>query len=316
MLSWKNCMKSRVSETVRALPIRMAQPQVRTRGRMLGVLATLALTSLSACAAPRAKHVFIVSFDGGKPSVMLDSKMPTFFGMALKGAHTFEAQTIFPSLTLVSHTSMLTGVGPAKHKILWNDWQEDKGLVTVPTVFDLAKRKGYVTAAFPGKEKFKHLNVPGTLDRFHIPGYQSKLVAAEAAKYIEEAKPNLCFIHFADGDGAGHSFGWGTPEQKAAFADTDDALAVVRDAIVKAGIENDSVIIMSADHGGHDRTHGTNSPEDMTIPWVTWGAGVKKDFRITAPVTTYDSAATALWLLDVPIPAEFDGKPVVSAYTE
>jgi arylsulfatase A-like enzyme len=71
---------------------------------------------------------------------------------------------------------------------------------------------------------------------------------------------------------------------------------------------------MSADHGGHAKTHGSNSPEDMIIPWVAWGAGVKKNFLITAPVTTYDSAATALYALGIPIPAEFDGKPVLSAF--
>jgi arylsulfatase A-like enzyme len=47
---------------------------------------------------------------------------------------------------------------------------------------------------------------------------------------------------------------------------------------------------------------------------VAWGKGVKANTTISAPVTTYDTAATALWLLDVPLPAEFDGKPVVSAF--
>ena len=31
----------------------------------------------------------------------------------------------------------------------------------------------------------------------------------------------------------------------------------------------------TADHGGHDRTHGTDSPEDMTIPFIING----KDFK-------------------------------------
>ncbi len=63
-----------------------------------------------------------------------------------------------------------------------------------------------------------------------------------------------------------------------------------------------------------DKTHGSNSPEDMTIPWIVWGANVKAGTTITAPVTTYDTAATALWLLDLPVPAEWDGKPVESAF--
>jgi hypothetical protein len=53
----------------------------------------------------------------------------------------------------------------------------------------------------------------------------------------------------------------------------------------------------------------------MTIPWIAWGAGVRPGYEITAPVTTDDTAATALWLLDVPIPASFDGKPVETAFS-
>ncbi len=267
-------------------------------------------------AEPRAKHVFIVSFDGGKPAVMRRSPMPTLFGMVKAGAATWNAQTVAPSITLVSHTSMLTGVGPEKHHVLWNDWIPSKGLVKVPTVFQLAKEHGVTTALFAGKKKFKHLEVPGTLDKFDIPGYSSRAVAKAAAEYIVSHKPGLCFVHFADPDGEGHAHGWGSPEQVQAFADSDAALNVVKRAIEKAGIADSSVVIISADHGGHKRTHGTRSPEDMTIPWIAWGMHVRPGHSITAPVTTYDTAATALWLLDIPIPRDWDGKPVTSAFTE
>ena len=283
----------------------------------LGAL-TCAAPTFAAPDTPRAKHVFIISFDGGKPAVMQKSKMPTLFSVAKEGAYDWNAQTIMPSITLVSHTSMLTGVGPAKHHITWNEWEPEKGLVPVPTVFSVAKKsdRSLITALFAGKQKFAHLFLPGSLDAFAMPDYSAKIVAYEAGEYIKMKKPNLCFIHFADSDGAGHSKGWGSPEQIQAFADEDAALKTVFDAIKKAGIEKDSVVIMSADHGGHDKTHGSNSPEDMTIPWIVWGKGVKKNFQITAPVTTYDTAATALWLLNVPVPTDFDGKPVTSAFTE
>lgn len=272
--------------------------------------------SSSSQAAPRAQHVFIISFDGGKPEVMKRSQMPVTMDMAQTGAATWNAQTVMPSITLVSHTSMLTGVQPAKHKILWNDWIPSKGMVQVPTVFKLARDNGYSTAMFAGKPKFRHFNLPGTLDKFEIPDYDADVVAKEAADYIVAEKPNLCFIHFADSDGAGHKYGWGSPEQVKAFELEDRALKIVRDAVKTAGLEKNSIFIMSADHGGHDKTHGTNSPEDMTIPWITWGANVKPSFKIETPVSTCDTAATALWLLDVPVPASFDGKPVESAYIE
>lgn len=259
------------------------------------------------------KHVVIISIDGGKPSVMRESHMPNLMKMVEEGAHTWNAQTVMPSVTLVSHTSMLTGVPPSKHKVLWNDWQPKRGVIKVPTVFGQAKKAGLSTAVFAGKAKFKHLNIPGAVDRFEIPGYSSEKVAAAACKHIMAHRPNLTFIHFADPDGAGHQDGWGSDTQKKAFAEVDSALGIIRSAIEKAGIATSTAVIISADHGGHARTHGTASPEDMTIPWIAWGAGIRPGYQITTPVKTYDTAATALHLLGIPIPPDWDGKPVLTA---
>jgi len=300
---------------------------------ILSTLSVVFALGFFANAAPRAEHVFIISIDGGKPAVIAESEAPTLKKIAAEGAVTWQASTIFPSITLPSHTSMLTGVGPDKHQILWNSYTPIKGFVKVPTVFSLLKAADSkaITGMFVGKVKFRHLWLKDSLDVFDFGGPQtrdpvagtleiekdkkpSQMVAKQAAAWIKETKPRLTFIHFADPDTAGHKSGWGSPEQKEALKVTDQALWQVWQAIKEAGIADSSVMLVTADHGGHDKTHGLNIPDDMIIPWVAWGKGVKKNFTITAPVTTYDTAATALWLLDVPVPAEFDGKPVTSAF--
>ena len=267
----------------------------------------------------RVEHVFIISLDGagGFPELLEQrTNMPVFRQLADAGASTWAARTIFPSITLPSHTSMLTGVGPEKHKVLWNDWMPEKGVVKVPTVFDLAKRSGLTTAMFVGKVKFHHLDVPGTLNLFVLPEPKSGAaeVAAAFAGQVGRLKPNLCFIHFADPDTTGHKFGWGSAEQTAALGVCDQALKTVCQAIADAGLIETSVIILTADHGGHDKTHGLNIPEDMTIPWAAWGRGVKSGCKLRQPVTTYDTAATALWLLGVPAPVGWDGRAVREAF--
>jgi predicted AlkP superfamily pyrophosphatase or phosphodiesterase len=275
---------------------------------------------------PRARHVFIISFDQGAPAGIEKANMPEFKEMAAQGAHTWSAFTIVPSLTLPSHTSMLTGVGIQKHQIDWNEYKPELGQVKVPTIFSLAKAQGCVTAMYVSKEKFQHLNLPGTVDEFVYPkdDVSCGSVAREFAKRVGELKPALCFIHFGDPDVQGHAFGVDSPEKMKAFADTDDALKVIRDAVDQAGLTPDSVFILTADHGGHDikdnsghirGTHGSSSTEDVTIPWVAWGKGVKAGFTIGAAVVQYDTAATALWLLGVPIPEDFWGRPVTSAFT-
>jgi len=274
----------------------------------------LAASAVAQTPPARVQHVFIVSLDGGKPAVMHQSPMPFLNARVAEGAVTWQAQTVFPSITLVSHTSMLTGVGPDKHKIMWNDWVPQRGLVEVPTVFALAKKARLSTALFAAKEKFNHLNRPGDVDGFAVLDDKAPALARVVAAYIIERKPNLCFIHFADSDSAGHRYGWGSPEQIQSFADEDAGLQILQEAITAAGIADSSIVIVSADHGGHERTHGTKSPEDMTIPWIAWGAGVEKGKTIEAAVTTYDTAATALWLLGIEVPKEWDGKPVESAF--
>ena len=303
--------------------------------RRFALIAALCLLALASGAAPRAQHVFIISMDGGKPAAIEQSQMPVLQRLVAEGAHTWTATTIYPSITLPSHTSMLTGVGPDKHHILWNGWVPSRGLVTVPTAFSQAKQAGFSTAVFVGKEKFRHLVSTNSVDQFtygraaavdvvkidggggeekHEGTVLADKVAAQAATYILRQKPNLCFIHFADPDSVGHKFGWGSPEQLEAFAKTDAALGVVVKAIDQAGIANETVIIVTADHGGHGRTHGSKSPEDVQIPWIAWGKGVKRGFAITAPVSTCDTAATAMWLLNVPLPPALDGQPVTSAF--
>ncbi len=303
------------------------------RRLLFSSFALLAIALAPLHAERRADHVFIISFDGGKPAVIAESEMPVIKKLAAEGAVTWTAQTIFPPKTLPSHTSMLTGLGPDQHQVLWNNYEPIRGKVKSPTIFTLAKLHdtALVTAMFPGKAKFRHLWLTGSLDRFDFNGPQedkplpgteeiekavvpAQTVARNASEFIVASKPNLCFIHFPDPDSAGHKSGWGSPEQKEAFKVSDQALGQIVRAIQQAGIASSSVILISADHGGHAKTHGENIPDDMNIPWIAWGKGVKKGFTITAPITTYDTSATALWLLDVPLPDTFDGKPVTQAF--
>jgi len=78
----------------------------------LGICATIVI----ALAAPDDRTVVIVSWDGGKPSVIRDlaqrGELPTIRSMMADGSYTFAAETIVPSSTLPSHASMLTGLNP------------------------------------------------------------------------------------------------------------------------------------------------------------------------------------------------------------
>ena len=69
-------------------------------------------------------------------------------------------------------------------------------------------------------------------------------------------------------------------------------------------------ILVTADHGGHDRGHGSEMPEDMTIPQFYLG----KEFepgKVFTNVSLLDLAPTAATLLQVAIPREWEGTSLV-----
>lgn len=259
------------------------------------------------------KHVILISMDGAAPYVIQKAEMPTFKDMAQKGAISWTAQTINPSITLPSHTSMVTGVGPEKHGILWNDWFPERGVVSVATIFSRAKAHGVKTALVASKEKFRHLEIPRSLDHLSIVSQSAPKLVDAAISVLKKEKPGLTMIHFRDPDYAGHSYGWGSSQQKAALNLVDQALAKLLKSLEELNIMKDTVIIISADHGGHGRTHGTNMKEDMTIPWLAYGYKVIPGLQ-PQEIRTIDTAATILWIMGIEIPASFQGKPVRSAF--
>lgn len=276
---------------------------------------------------PAVEHVVIISVDALRPDCALLANMPTLRSMVREGAYTFWAKTTAVSITLPSHTSMLTGVIPVKHGIHWNDDLPFSRPVypKVPTVMEMATNAGYDTAMIAGKSKFSTLNKPGTITHVFVPaGENTKddnaTVATEAVKIIEAYKPALTFIHFPDVDTVGHAKGWGSPAQLAAIEETDTQLARIFAALDRAKIRGSTFVLLTADHGGAGLTHGADDARSRHIPWIVTGPGVKKNFDLTRiaarEVRTEDTCATACWLLGLPQLTNFDGHPVREAFSE
>jgi predicted AlkP superfamily pyrophosphatase or phosphodiesterase len=264
-------------------------------------------------------HVVVISLDGMRPDALEKFGASTIQRLMREGSRAQLALTITPSKTLPSHTSMLTGVPPEVHGVTWNEDQTDEhGVVDVATVFEVAKNSGYTTAAFFSKSKFHHLQKPGTLDYTQAPSGRDMWMApqtvTDVATYLKHERPNLLFVHLAETDYAGHAVGWMSFAYKWAVKRMDDGVKKILDAADGAyGVGNYTVIV-TADHGGHGRGHGSEKWEDMNIPWLVWGEGVSGGSQVEQ-VRTMDTAATVLWLLGVAEPTTWTGRAVAGAFT-
>lgn len=271
-------------------------------------------------AAPRlSEHVIVISVDGLRPDAIGRFGARHIQRLMADGTFSLEATTIMPSRTLPSHTSMLTGTEPGTHGVTWNSEElEEHGYVATPTIFATAKAAGLHTAAFFSKSKFQHLAVPGTLDYFQAPaGWPGKWLVertiGDVERYLRRASPNLLFVHIAEPDFAGHLVGWMTSAYGWAVQEADAGVGRLLAAAERAFGAGNYTVLLTADHGGHGRDHGSDDPRDVTIPWIAWGRGIAPGGSLEPGIRTMDTAATALQLLGLAEPAGAVGQPVAAA---
>ena len=257
------------------------------------------------------QRVLIISEDGLRPDALSDDRTPVHAALMAAGTTARVADTIVPSETLPSHASMLSGYAPEDHGMVWDSFDADKGYIETPTLFSIAGEHGLSTAMFVGKGKLEHIARPGTIDYFQRPAFHCKAVVEAASEYIVEHEPDVTFVHFADPDDAGHRDGWMSKGYLEGVAKSDACLGTLLATLDDAGLADSTLVIVTADHGGHKRTHsGARKLEsDRHIPWIARGPGVAAGAVLDTTVTTYDTAATALSALALPLPADLDGVP-------
>lgn len=257
--------------------------------------------------------VVIVSVDGLRPDAILPSHH-AFATVRRSGAVATDVRTIVRSTTLPSHASMLSGVDDARHGLTWNGWRPERGMIRFPTIFRVARLAGIPTAMFVGKNKLRHIVDPiGGPARFVIGARDCDEVVDLADGFLRSSPTGLAFVHFPDPDGAGHHHGWMSPGYAAAVAHADHCLArVLADLTARPHGPNRVLLIVTADHGGHLRSHGSGLDSDRQIPWMAWG-GAAAQATIARPLTTMDTAATALTALGLPLTPTMQGRPVTEA---
>ena len=278
------------------------------------------VASLPRPASAVTRTVIVVSIDGLRPDAIATFQAPTLSRLVADGSYSLSARTILPSKTLPSHTSMVTGELPDTHGVVWNNaFTHRSGTITIPTIFSEARSRGYLTAAFFSKTKVSHLQQPGSLDFSQAPGgwfgwWSADKTTDDVEAYLAKQAPNLLFVHLADADAAGHKSGWMSAAYGDAVLRTDAAVARIIAAADRVYGAGTYTVIVTADHGGHNRDHGSDDVRDVTIPWIAWGHGVVAGRLPENTVKTTDTAATVLYLLGIDRPSKWIGSAVTAAF--
>lgn len=209
---------------------------------------------------------------------------------------------------------MLSGRGVFGHGYFSN-WTPFRKYITIPTVFSLAHEQSIATAMIVESLRLQRLL---RADKSDIDLYRRVKDPHDEVmrilRWMRDDRRELIFLHFGTVDNMGHKYGWGSPEQLAASEEVFSEIELLLRHL-RTDNTGQFLVIITADHGGGGHNHGSFSCADMTIPWVIYGDGIKKGYKIRAPVYVYDTAATALYALHIPQP-KINGKILLEAFED
>lgn len=211
--------------------------------------------------AGNALTVLVVSIDALHPAALGEKTAPTLQAMMHAGYYTLEGRSVDPPKTLIAHTAMLTGLSPRQSGKQDNDWNPKAPQVSKQTLFDDAKRHGYRTAFYYSKPKLGYL-VNRSVDEHGLaPDDGIDKVRA----FFGDGGRRMAFLHVSGLEYAGADSGWLSPAYLEELTYIDTALAPLFEMVRKRG---HFAIVVTSDHAGHDRQHGTQDSEDLKLPLI------------------------------------------------
>lgn len=273
---------------------------------------------------PVAAHVIIIGIDGLSPDGLLNSDTPVFDHMISNGSYSMHARAVMPTSSGANWGSMIMGAGPEQHGIISNDWRVDNFVLHptavkddnhFPTIFTVIRDQlpGAEIGAILDWNPIQNFIERDVLSYLALPSDEDE-TTAEAVNYIKEKKPLFTFIHIDHVDGAGHRFGHGSPQYYASVTKADSLIGEILQAARDAGIYDETIFLLSSDHGGIGFGHGGNDAREVEIPFIAYGKNVKQNHHLRLPINTFDTPATAVFALGLEIPFEWIGRPVKSAF--
>ena len=272
----------------------------------------------------KAKHIVVIGCDGLGAYALPKADMPNVKSVMASGAWSLHARSVLPSSSAVNWASMLMGAGPTQHG--FTEWGSQKPEIPsayttsaykqFPSIFSVIRdqKPKAVTAAVYSWPGIGYLIEKDAITHVLPANDDEEKCVNDAVETIKSKKPMFTFIHFDEPDHTGHAKGHRTTEYYEILKTVDARIGKILTAIKDAGIANETIVLITSDHGGIDKGHGGKSLDEVEIPWIISGPGVKVNHEIKNSIITYDTGATLAWILGLEQPQAWRGKAVTEAF--
>jgi predicted AlkP superfamily pyrophosphatase or phosphodiesterase len=286
------------------------------------ILSFTLLLCIATSYSQKIKHVIVLGIDGCDIQGLTLAHKPNIDSLVTNGSWTYEAKAQMPTVSSPNWASLINGVPPKVNGVFGNEWERynvkdssfcggKKGRI-YPTIFRVLREndKHAQIACIMEWWSFRRLVEDGVCSirqRTVLEGITDFRVPT----VIRVRKPKFLFIHFNNVDETGHKYGHGdTKEYVSAIERVDRSIGKIIKSVKRAHMLESTVFIIVADHGGIGHGHGGSTPQEVNIPFVISGAGIKKNHHITSYVNNYDLSPTIAKMLNAKAPACWQGKVV------
>jgi len=237
---------------------------------LAAMLASLVMALGASAVEAQQRPVILIGIDGFRADYLDRGVTPTLSGLAAEGVRADGGmKPSFPSVTFPNFYTLVTGLHPDNHGLVYNTMR-DPGLpdrtftlrdraevmdgvwyADGEPIWVTAEKAGLRTATmfWPGSEA----RINGVRPSYWLPFEQTVPSLARVNILLGwltlpvEERPRLATLYFDIVDTAGHRYGPGTPETDSALNEVDTAVAALLAGLEARGIEADLVIV--ADHG-------------------------------------------------------------------
>lgn len=275
----------------------------------------------------KAGHVVLIGIDGwGAYSVPKAHNIPNIRYFMENGCYTLKDRTVLPSASAINWSSMFMGVPTEMHG--YTTWgsrtPEIPSAYTnnhniCPTIFSVIREQ------MPTAETgclFEWDGIKYLVDTLSISYVaqaanwekDSRQLVGMATEYIKTKKPEFIAVCNDQLDHTGHTEGHDTPAYYKTLDDIDKQIGLIMQAVKDAGIWDNTVFILTADHGGINKGHGGQTLQEMQIPFIICGKNIKKGMVITDAMMQYDCAATIAEIFGLKRPQSWRGQPAYSVF--
>lgn len=254
-------------------------------------------------------RVLLILVDGMRPDAI--ENLPRVKKLMEKSTYTMGCTTVMPSVTLPCHISLVHSVEPLRHGTTTNTYAPQ--VRPVNGLFEVLAQNNKQSALFYSWDELRDVSRVKSIT--YACYYQGKIFGYDRAndfltdnaiKYLNENYTDFAFLYLGNTDAVGHKSGWMSEDYMDAI---NRSFLNIENIIDK--LPDDYCVMITSDHGGHDRTHGTELKEDMTIPLIAMGEYFENGKQFNNDVSILDIAPTVAKILNVPRDEEWEGKSLI-----